>query len=259
MEDKIRNSIKILTRTYYDYQRERISLDGRMGQKKDGSLKSKAPPRDDTILVELYKRRKEVIGMEQAIEKQISKEVHEHPLWEVFLKHVKGCGEMMAAVLISEIDIRIATTVSKLWQFGGLNPSLVYGKKVKNGRIVVTRDKIPGDRKTKGYLCPYNQFLKAKLLGVLGSGFLKKNSDYRVYYDNMRKRLEAKDWGKPSKNPTKKDNPKALHQHNAANRYTVKMFLKDLYVAWRTLEGLTVRKTYQEEYLGYSHEEGEVV
>ena len=233
MKDKVRNSIKILTRTYYDYQRERISLDGRMGQKKDGSLKAKAPPRDDAILIELHTRKKEVVEMEQAIEKQISKEVHEHPLWKAFLKHVKGCGEVMSAVLISEINIHMAKAVSNIWSFAGLAP----GK----------------DRKEKGKKCPYNQFLKAKLCGVLGSGFLKANSDYRVYYDNMRKRLEAKDWGEPSKNPTKKDNPKAGHQHNAANRYMVKMFLKDLYIAWRTLEGLSVRKPYQEEYLKHSH------
>jgi hypothetical protein len=33
----------------------------------------------------------------------------------------------------------------------------------------------------------------------------------------------------------------------------IKMFVKDLYVAWRTIEGLEVRKPYQEEYLGKVH------
>jgi hypothetical protein len=33
----------------------------------------------------------------------------------------------------------------------------------------------------------------------------------------------------------------------------VKEFLKDLYVAWRTLEGLTVREPYQVEKLGHRH------
>lgn len=250
MEERRRNSIKILTRIFYDYQRERIRLDGRLGVKKDGSLKKKAPPKDSLILAELYKRREEALAMEERIQKEIAKEVKKHPLWEIFLKHVKGCGETMAAILISEIDIHIAETVSKIWQFSGLNPGLVPGKKNIKGKIKATTDLIKGDRKTPGYVCPYNQFLKSKLLGVLGKGFLMASSEYRKFYDDMRHRLESKDWGKESKNPTDKAKPKAGHQHNAALRYMVKMFLIDLYVAWRSLEDLPVRKPYSAEYLG---------
>ena len=43
MEDAKRNSIKTLTRIYYDYQRERIGLDGRLGLTKEGEKKKKAP------------------------------------------------------------------------------------------------------------------------------------------------------------------------------------------------------------------------
>jgi hypothetical protein len=43
------------------------------------------------------------------------------------------------------------------------------------------------------------------------------------------------------------------HRDHAAKRYMVKMFLKDLYVAWRTMEGLPVRVPYQEEYLNHVH------
>jgi hypothetical protein len=32
------------------------------------------------------------------------------------------------------------------------------------------------------------------------------------------------------------------------------MLLKDIYVQWRNLEGLLVRKSYAEEYLGKKHE-----
>jgi len=233
MDEKTRNSIKTLTRIYYDYQRERISLDNRLGIKKNGKVKKGAPERDPAFLVEILNRREDVLAMEEEISRKIAKEIRKHPLWENFLKHVKGCGETMAAVIISEFDIHKADTVSKLWSFSGLAP----GK----------------DKKTKGKKCPYNQFLKSKLLGVLGHSFLMSNSPYREYYDNMKNRLHSKDWGTPSKNPSDPKNPKAFHQHNAANRYMVKMFLKDLYVAWRTLEGLPVRKPYSEEYLGKRH------
>ena len=233
MDDALRNSIKTLTRVFYDYQRERISLDGRLGLTKNGDIKKKAPTKDPIILSTLLARRDEVLAMEEAVAKDLAKEVHLHSLWKAFLSAVKGCGESIAAVVISEFDINKAPTVSNLWSFAGLAP----GK----------------DRKVKGQKCPYNQFLRSKLCGVLGSSFLKCSSPYREYYDNMKNRLESKNWGMPSKHPTHKDRPKAGHQHKAATRYMIKMFLRDLYVAWRTLEGLPVREPYQQEYLGHDH------
>lgn len=38
-----------------------------------------------------------------------------------------------------------------------------------------------------------------------------------------------------------------------AMRYMVKRFLVDLYVAWRTIEGLTVEPEYNEGKLGHKH------
>ena len=235
MEEATRNSIKTLTRIFYDYQRERMALDGRLGITKAGDIKKRAPERDPVILMEVRQRRDGVLEAEEMSAKILATEIHKHPLWKMFLCDVKGCGESLAAVIISEFDIRKAPTVSNLWSFAGLAP----GK----------------DRKVKGQKCPYNQFLRAKLCGVLGSSFLKCGSPYREFYDNMKHRYESEKWGMDSKNPTDKNRPKAGHQHKAATRYMVKMFLKDLYVAWRTLEGLEVRPPYQTEYLGHDHTE----
>ena len=233
LSDPVRQSLSVLTRAYYDYQRERIGLDGRLGQKKDGTIKKGIPERDEVILMSLMERRETCMAMEEKLFKDIAKMVKTHPLWKHFFSTVKGCGEAMAAVIITEFDINKAPTVSNLWSFAGLAP----GK----------------DRKVKGQKCPYNQFLREKLCGVLGSSFLKCASPYSEFYYDMKHRLESKDWGMASKNPTHKDRPKAGHQHKAANRYMVKQFLKDLYVAWRTLEGLPVREPYAEEYLGKVH------
>ncbi len=233
MEDTTRNSIKALARIFYDYQRERMSLDGRLGITKGGATKKLAPERDELILAEIKEHRDYVLEMEEATAKVLAKEVHKHPLWDAFLFPVKGCGEGIAAVIISEFDIHKAKYVSNLWSFAGLAP----GK----------------DRKVKGQKCSYNQFLRAKLCGVLGSSFLKCGSPYREFYDNMKHRLESAEWGTLSKHPTDKNRPRAGHQHKAANRYMIKMFLRDLYVAWRTLEGLEVMPPYQEAYLGHKH------
>ena len=233
MEDARRNSIKTLTRIFYDYQRERIGLDGRLGLTKNGNVKKKAPEKDMTILTTLVARRDDVYAQEIATGKELAKEIHQHSLWQAFLQNVKGCGETIAAVIISEFDIEKWEKVSNGWSFAGLAP----GK----------------DRKTKGHKCPYNQFLRAKLCGVLGTSFLQSSSPYREYYDNMKHRLESQDWGMESKNPTNKERPKAGHQHKAATRYMIKMFLRDVYVAWRTVAGLKVWPPYQEAYLGHKH------
>ena len=110
---------------------------------------------------------------------------------------------------------------------------------------------VRGDKRTKGYLIPYNANLKSKLMGVLASCMLKANSQYRIYYDSYKNRLmnsekpvngdESKKW---------KDEGKA-HINMAACRYMIKIFLQDLYDVWRKLEGLSVRVPYQEEYLGH--------
>lgn len=233
MEEPTRNSIKILTRVFYDYQRERMRMDGRLGITKVGGTKKGTPEHDELLLVELRDRRDGILVAEEETAKVLATEIHKHPLWKAFLVDVKGCGECLAAVIISEFDIHKAPTVSNLWSFAGLAP----GK----------------DRKVKGQKCPYNQFLRAKLCGVLGSSFLKCNSPYREHYDNMKHRYESEKWGMDSKNPTDKKRPKAGHQHKAATRYMIKMFLRDLYIAWRTLEGLEVRPPYQEEYLEHRH------
>ena len=56
-----------------------------------------------------------------------------------------------------------------------------------------------------------------------------------------------------SKTPTDKTKPYAGHIKNRAIRYMVKMFIKDLYVAWRTLENLPIREPYEVEYLNKKH------
>lgn len=269
MELKKRLSINILIRAYYDAQKTRIALDGQIGTKKDGSLKKNTPDRELQLLAYLLEERERVYEREKNLEKIISKQIKgytdkktkekflPHPLWENFLKDIKGVGPIISAVIITEFNIYEAPTASNLVSFAGLATGLVNGKKwnKKKKEIIITSDMIPRDKKTKGYLCPYNQFLKAKLIGVLGSSFIIQKSSYsKIYYDTKH-RLESKDWGIASKNPVNKKRPKAGHQHNAAIRKMVKIFLQDLYAAWRKIEELPVREPYKEEYQNKVHNE----
>ena len=244
------NSVAILTRYYYDVQRDRISLDGQLGEKKDGTRKKNVPDRDDELLLYLKGRREGLVGIEKEILKDsINPIIHKHPLWVHFLVNVKGCGEMMAAVILSQFDIHKAPMVSNLISFAGIAP----GK----------------DRKVKGKKCPYNQFLKSKLCGVLGSAFLiAKSVPYSGYYYDYKLRLENSDLlveerlkiadrkgeykGKKTRTVKWRD-AYPIHIHQAAIRKMIKAFLTDLYVAWRELEGLPIREPYSKQYLGKEH------
>ena len=250
-------SLKTLLRVYYDYQKERMALDGRLGLKKNGEEKKGTPVRDPIMLAVLYERRTQVLAMEEAAAKEIVPFVRKLGMWKYFFKGLHGCGEIMAAVCLTEFDIRIATTSSKMCQFAGLNPGQHVGKvwkgKGKKRHLEETTTMNRGDKYTKGFVRPYNAFLKSKLIGVLANEFIMSASPYRIYYDDRRHRLESKNWGEKSKNPSDPTKPKAFHQSNAAKRYMIKQFIRDLYVAWRTFEGLPVRGPYSEEYLGKKH------
>ena len=137
-------SIRIITRCYYDYQEERTALDGQLGVTKAGEPKKGRPDRDPAILMVLMKRRDSILGLEKEMEENLAPLVHSHPLWIHFLRDVKGVGEMMTAVIVTQFDIRKAETVSKMWQFAGMNPGQVHGKvwKKKGGnRVLVATEK----------------------------------------------------------------------------------------------------------------------
>ena len=209
------------------------------------------------MLLSLTDRREAVWDMEQRTLNDLKPYVHNHPLWKYYLVHVNGVGVAMAGVLISEIDIYKADMASKIISFAGIATGKTRGKIKRNGKIVVTDDLIAIDKKTKGYLRPYCQFLKDKLLGVLMGQFLKAHgksfSKYAMIFYNRRQRREAMDWGEKSKRPKDPKKPRAAHQFADARRYAIKIFLIDLYVAWRTIEGLPVREPYEEEYLDKVH------
>ena len=257
------NELKNLIKTYYDYQLMRIRIGNRLKKKKNGESQKINPKTNYVNIVENMEENKlileeihnDIVAYEKFISKQIKKIIHEHPLWKEYLKDIKGCGELMAGVIISEFDIYKADTVSKMCAYAGLSPGLTKGRKWNKNKtkMIITDELIRQDKKTIGFLCPFNQWLRSKLIGVLATEFIMcGNPKYKLIYENERQRLEAANWGVESKHPSTA-NKKAGHQNNAAKRKMIKIFLQDLYVAWRTLEGLVVTKPYAEIYLNRKH------
>ena len=259
MKKTDRERIRVLVRTLYDFQDMRIRMANRLKLKKDDSSQK----RTDMVLDEesipiLREVKDDAKKMEQKLAKAIEAELKELDIWKHFLKDIKGIGPLMAGVIVSEYDIYEASTVSKMWQFTGVNPGMVRGRKFADGEddkkiIVKTDEMVRGDKLTPGFLAPFNKWLRTKMCGVLGASFLKASSPYAEIYYNEKTRLENSDHICETTGKMWKDEKKPGHRHNAAIRKMIKIFLQDLYQAWRTLEGLEVRKPYQEEYLGHKH------
>lgn len=276
-------TLKLKVQSFYDVQNMRISASNRQ-------LKINSTINLELKDIDFFKKLSENLEqMEKQCGKEVEKSVAVHPLWLNWLCKVRGCGTQMAAVLISNIDIHRATTVSKIWSVCGIGKERKYlvryrerkegakewGKEIEkevfatspeSAQHVIPRGKIFEKRVERefGEIVPigdferqqlrpgqyptYNQFLKTKVVGVLADCFIKGRNTYTTFYYNYKARFEN-DIGK------EKRFKKPMHLHLAARRYMMKMFLIDLYKNWRKIEGLEVRPSYQEQYLGHTHKE----
>jgi hypothetical protein len=180
-------------------------------------------------------------------QKAILSALSEIPVYCEFLADVKGVGPIMAGVIISEIDISRARYPSSLWKYAGLDVCRDgRGRSRRADHLEETEyTNKDGEQATKRGLT-FNPFLKTKLIGVLGPSFLKvgARSKYAGIYYDYKNRLES--------SPAHSEKTKG-HRHNMAIRYAVKRFLVDLYVAWRSDEGLSVSPEYSEGKLGIKH------
>ena len=190
----------------------------------------------------------ELEAQEKAHFRRLGNILKGYPIYNEFLEGVTGVGPAMAGVMLSEIDITKAEYPSSLHKYAGLDvASDGQGRSRRKEHLEDSEytDK-DGEVKTKKGIT-FNPFLKTKLVGVLGSSFIKQSPDkcvYRKIYDDYKHRLEHMD--------AHKEKSKG-HRHNMSVRYMVKMFLVDLYNAWRRLEGLPVAPTYSEAKLGKVH------
>lgn len=254
-------TVRLLVRAREDFQSMRKKMDNRAGRKADGTeqnIEERSINAEDlAMFIDISDNCRE---QEKSAEKNLKQVLKRFPVYTEYLLNVKGVGDIAAGHIIGNINIHEATTVSKIWQYCGLNPGMVRGKKRvedKKGNVTfeTTDTMIRGDKLTAGFVSPFNKNIRTALVGVLADGFIKQQNFYCMeFYYPYKARLEQEEnkvthigkdveWKGVSKG----------HRDRAAKRYMIKMFLKDLYVAWRELEGLPVRAPYQEEYLGHKH------
>ena len=239
-----RMELRELVRMFYDNQKTRTALANRQSSQ-PGTAQLSAEHHA------FFEKQSQVhSGIETATLKEIERI---SALWKIndWLRAQRGCGPTMTGVILSEIDIARARHASSLWKLAGLD--------VQDGKA---------PRPVKGTPLSYNNFLRTKLVGVLADSFIKSKSPWSETYYGYRQRLNNKRGpcktcvekpgfmgaevcyncaGKVDDAPWGKSD---AHRDRAAKRYMIKMFLMQLWLEWRKLEGLETSLPYAVAKLG---------
>jgi hypothetical protein len=180
----------------------------------------------------------ELKRLELSIRKDIEINLEKYPIWTNYLCNVKGIGATLGGNIIGTFDIRRANHISSFWKFCGLHTN--DGKAIK---------------RTKGVKLDFNIKNRAMVWNIGKSLIRCNNPQYRNIYD-QRKVVETTKLNNPIDDPKNCPMYKEcyakighkpsckLHIHNRAMRYMIKMFLSDLWVNWRKIEGLSVTPPY---------------
>lgn len=186
----------------------------------------------------------------QAMKRKMTRLLRGVPIWDHFLKDVSGCGPVLAAYLVTYVDIHKAVKPSALLRF--------CGQAVINGRM---------ERLTKGEKRHYHPDIRTQLYMMFTSIWKNAARSEKVASSKyFRIWLEAKHRCLHKEGVVKRENGKHErrleggkvvpwdgHSHTYGRNKAADVFLEDLYVMWRTLDGLPVWPSYYAAKLGYEH------
>ena len=249
-------TLKAVVQNFYDWQRMRIAVSNRLSKAAKGEIYLTAY---DVKMNE--KTIEDLKALEHEAELRVRRVVREHPMWP-WLKAIKGISEVLAGAMLSQFDINKAPRPSNFWSFAGLS--------VKDGRAPKREAGCEQADGRKGLA--YNSWLRTIIVGRVGPSFLKaKNEKYVPIYEGYKHRLQSMpcslpldqhkksgiaEWfpsGSKGRKPKDGDFCTKGHMHNKAIRYMVKMFIVDMWTAWREVEKLPVVAPYSEAKLGLTH------
>ena len=221
-----------------------------------------------------------------SLERRMNKALAQIPIYTSFLQHVFGVGTVLAAYLVSDVDIRIADKPSRLKRFCGLA--------IVSGRL---------ERRTAGVKNAYNAGLRTKIFTAFAA--MWKNAARFTVCDEHAKTRPGKSASQETKaayrvacaacpacrateNPNgqtckyldiwrnakhrelhservdvatnkwrdmngKEHGGAAGHAHSKGWHKAADIMIDDLYIVWRALEGLPVWPTYYEAKLRHVH------
>lgn len=246
---------------YWDIQKTRITLNNRIKSLEKLEMKTVAEEQERISQMDkLLSFATQMENIEANVAKEITQAIKGIPIWEGWLKDIKGIGPLYAAQLVHLIvgkkhtpeclkrrekyfskkkpgekrakrftcdcpsmEIDRFPTVSSLWKYAGLH--VVGGKAPKRKR---------------GQKVNWNPKLRS-LCWKIAKSFLMAGGEYRFRYDEFKKQETEKNGGRLSK----------THIDMRARRKTVKLFLAHLFSKWYERKGLSAPDPYPQSMLGH--------
>jgi len=258
--------IRSLVEVYYDFQDQRIITNNRINMNTKRNNFTEEQLKQYGVL-EIMKNAEQ---FEKDVKKRLEMQIKQYDIFKLYLTKIQGIGPIISAGLLAYIgDVNRFDNISKLWQMAGFGMNtyckkckkptseiVVFqkadGKKTKTKRMKAmlicpecNKKTIPMIQKRQiGYMSNWNDKFKV-LCWKVGQSFIKQKaskSGYRKLYDEIKAKERLK-------NPKrKKVKGKVMfndgHIHNRALRKVIKIFLANLWITWRQMEGLDVTAPY---------------
>ena len=180
----------------------------------------------------------------------IKAQVASFPIWNDYLKYVKGCGELTAACFISKINPATCMHITKLFRYAGLD--VVYNpesekwegrtngfRRGKSAHLIKRQKSLATGEVMEYDAISYNPFIKTRCYLLFGSLMKAKNPWYTDVYWAYRNRIEQRN------NLLPEDKRLTLgHINMMAARYVSKMFLQDMWIHLRLMNGYIPYRPY---------------
>lgn len=182
-----------------------------------------------------------------AIQAQMLRALRGIPVYDEFLKHTPGVGEVTAAMLVAYVDIHKAVKPSQLIRYCGY--ACIDGKAER-------RSAGCGPKSANG-TGTYNDVLKSQLFQMT-TGLRKHaarwpsfQSKYLVIWEQAKRTALAKA-GVVADDDVAAKGVRGFADAKGRRKAT-EIFLQDLYIMWRTLEGLPVWPPFLSARRGFLH------
>jgi hypothetical protein len=225
-----RDALKLMHDTQVSIEKIRIAASNRVY-----ALTSGRDDADSDIIRAYVGLTDELARRELEFEELMVREAEKFPVYDAWLRHVKGIGPALASQML-------AMLLPPLPERG---PSTWYKA---SGLTVEEHDgqsRLPRARAGQEGL-PYYPRLRRCLHNVATS-FVRVGGYYREVYDTRKARLQAQHAGDEKWPP---------HRIDAVARWImVKLFLAHLWEVWLETEGVTGRRAYVIDVLGHPHYE----
>lgn len=231
MQERTPNPLGQLHRTRMSLQKVRIGLGNRVDASRRGV--------DDNldVVTDVYdKIRLQAEEWEGELNRVSAKQLETFPVWDHWLRHVKGIGPLLAVQMLALLHTPQPNRGPSTWsKAAGMNPSVR-----PDGQ-----SRLPRPRVGEGTIT-YHPGLR-KTLYLVGLSFVKTGGYYREVYDARKARLVSQHKDDPANWP-----PHRLD--SVAKWMAVRLFLSHLWEKWLESEGRGPgRRAYVLDVLKHQH------